>query len=136
MNNFLNKLRQAWQKTQPARKTIGKIFRVIGNIMRQIGKWIYRLRGVLISIPVALGALYLAAQNMEKLPEQVGLNLQATGEYSILVTREVAVMGPLAVTAVCLLLVFLSRRIVYPWLISVFSLVLPLLIYLTNVFPA
>lgn len=136
MDKFMNKLRAFWKKTQPARQKTAKVFRVIGNIFRQIGKWIYRLRGILIAIPVALGALFLAGYNMEHLPSQVGLNLLADGSYSITVTREVAVMGPLAVTAVCLLLVFLSRRIVYPWLIAVFSLVLPLLIYFTNVFPA
>lgn len=136
MDKFLNKLREFWKKTQPARKTTAKVFRVIGNVFRQIGKWIYRLRGVLMAIPVALGALYLAGYNMQNLPEQVGLNLLANGEYSMMVTREVAVLGPLAVTAACLLLVFLSRRIVYPWLISIFSLVLPLVIYFTNVFPA
>ena len=38
--------------------------------------------------------------------------------------------------AACLLLMFLSRRVVYPWLVSIFSLALPLLIYITNVFPA
>lgn len=136
MDKFLNKLREFWAKTQPARKTTAKVFRVMGNIFRQIGKWIYRLRGVLMAIPVAVGALYLAHYNMENLPEEVGLNLLANGEYSMMVTRDVAVMGPLAVTAVCLLLVFCSRRIIYPWLIAIFSLVLPLVIYFTNVFPA
>ena len=136
MDKFLNKLREFWAKTQPARKTTARVFRVMGNIFRQIGKWIYRLRGILMAIPVAAGALYLAHYNMENLPEEVGLNLLANGEYSMMVTREVAVTGPLAVTAVCLLLVFCSRRIVYPWLIAIFSLVLPLVIYFTNVFPA
>lgn len=136
MDKFLNKLREFWAQTQPARKKTAKVLRIIGNIFRQIGKWIYRLRGVLMAIPVALGALFLANYNMQNLPEQVGLNLLANGEYSMMVTREVAVMGPLAVTAVCLLLIFCSRRIIYPWLISIFSLVLPLLIYFTNVFPA
>ena len=53
-----------------------------------------------------------------------------------MVEKGIAVMGPLAVTAACLLLMFLSRRVVYPWLVSIFSLALPLLIYITNVFPA
>lgn len=136
MDKFLNKLREFWKKTQPFRKTTGEVFSVIGNIFRQIGKWIYRLRGVLMAIPVALGALWLANYNMQNLPAKVGLNLLANGEYDMMVTRDVAVMGPLAVTAVCLLLVFCSRRIIYPWLISIFSLVLPVLIYFTNVFPA
>lgn len=136
MGNFLNKLREFWAKTLPARKKTGKVLTVIGKVLREIGKWIYRLRGLLLSIPVALGALYLANFNMENLPESVGINLQANGEYYMMIARETAVMAPLAVTAACLVLVLCSRRIVYPWLIAVFSLVLPLLIYFTNVFPA
>ena len=136
MKQFWDKLKAFWAKTEPARKTTAKIFRVIGNVFCQIGKWIYRLRGVLFAIPVALGALFLANYNMANLPEQVGLNLLANGQYETMVTRDVAVFGPLAITAACLLLVFLSRRIIYPWLISIFSLALPLLIYFTNVFPA
>ncbi len=100
-----------------------------------IGTWAYKLRSVLLSIPVAIAAISLAIRNMAKLPEQVGLNLQANGEYAMVVGRGVAVMGPLAVTAVCLLLMFCSRRVVYPWLISLFSLTLPLLLWFTNTFP-
>ena len=76
----------------------------------------------------------LAVRNMAQLPEQVGINLQANGEYALVVSRGVAVMGPLAVTAVCLLMMFCSRRVTYPWLISLFSLVLPLLLVVTNLF--
>ena len=68
--------------------------------------------------------------------EQVGILLKETGEYTYMVARDVAVMGPLAVTAACLLLMFCSRRTLYPWLICVFSLVLPILILITNVFPS
>jgi hypothetical protein len=87
------------------------------------------------AVPVALVALRLAAWNMVKLPEEVGINLLASGEYQYMISRGLAVMGPLVVTAVCLLMMLLSRRTIYPWLISIFSLVLPLLIWVTNVFP-
>lgn len=102
---------------------------------RDIGALAYKLRSVLLAIPVAVGAIALAVRNMVKLPQQVGLNLLASGEYAMTVSRGVAVIGPLAVTAVCLLLMFCSRRVVYPWLISLFSLTLPLLILITNTFP-
>ena len=45
-------------------------------------------------------------------------------------------MGPLILTCFCLLLMFCSKKILYPWLISVFSLMLPIVLWLTNVFPA
>ena len=97
--------------------------------------WIYRMRSVILAVPVAVGAIILALHNNANLPETVGINIQATGEYAETVSRSVAVLGPLAVTAVCLLMVFCSRKVLYPWLISLFSLVLPLLIYITNIFP-
>ena len=133
-------MKEKWQeflqKTEPFRTTTGKIFRGIGHVMSMVFLWLYRLRGILLAIPVAAVAIKFALENKERLPETVGINLLASGEYAMYVTRNVAVMGPLAVTAVCLLLMFCSRRVLYPWLIAIFSLVLPWLIYLTNIFPA
>lgn len=121
------------QSAEPKEQTaFGKTVHVIGAI----GSWVYKLRSILLAIPVVIAAVWLALQNMARLPEQVGINLLASGEYQQMVSRSIAVLGPVAVTAVCLLMMFCSRRVVYPWLISVFSLVLPWLIYITNVFPA
>ena len=47
-----------------------------------------------------------------------------------------AVMIPLGITGGCVVLTLCSRKPLYPWLISVFSLVLPLLIYVINMYPA
>lgn len=116
-------------------KTV-RVLKTTGKVLKEIGKWIFRLRGFFMAIPVAIAALYLAAQNMARLPEEVGINLLANGEYQYLVSRGLAVVGPLVVTGACLVMMFLSRRTVYPWIISIFSLVLPLLIWFTNVFPA
>ena len=84
---------------------------------------------------MASSAMMLAINNQAKLPEVVGLNLQNNGAFSIQIAREIAVLGPLAVTALCLLLVFCSRRTLTPWLVSVFSLALPVLILVINTFP-
>ena len=107
-----------------------------GKILKGIGIWIFRLRGFFMAIPVALAAVSLAVRNMAKLPEEVGINLLPNGEYQYLISRSLAVTAPLLVTGLCLLMMWLSRRTVYPWIISIFSLVLPLLIWFTNVFPA
>lgn len=120
---------RVWEKLQD-------IFQGIEGVFSFVWKWIMHLRKILLAIPVVILALRLAQYTTEKLPEQVGLNLQETGEYALTVTKEVAVLGPLAVTAACLLLMFCSRRTVYPWIISLFSLVLPLLILITNIFPS
>lgn len=98
-------------------------------------KWAYRLRSLILSFPVALATVVLAVHNQVRLPDMVGLNLQASGEYAMMVGKGIAVLGPVAVTAVCLLMMFCSRKVLYPWLISLFSLALPLLIYFTNTFP-
>ena len=103
--------------------------------LQSLWKWAYRLRSVILAIPVAATAVILAIHNQAKLPDTVGINIQTNGEYAQMVGKSVAVLGPLAVTAVCLLMVFCSKKVFYPWLISVFSLVLPLLIYITNIFP-
>lgn len=112
------------------------VLKKIGRVLAGIGKWIFHLRGFFMAIPVVLAALYLATQNMARLPAEVGINLLANGQYEYLISRGLAVLVPLVVTGVCLVMVFLSRRTIYPWLISIFSLVLPWLIYITNVFPA
>ncbi len=98
-------------------------------------KWAYRLRSVILAIPVAAAAVIIAIHNQALLPATVGFHMQASGEYAYEVTKIVAVLGPVAVTAVCLLMTFCSRKVLYPWLISVFSLVLPLFIYFSSTFP-
>ena len=106
-----------------------------GKVLSVIWKWIYRLRGAVLAIPVAIAAISLAIYNTANLPELVDINLQANGAYAMMVERGTAVSVPLLITGVCLVLMFISRKTIYPWLISVFSLALPLLIYFTNVFP-
>ena len=106
-----------------------------GRVFRIVGIWLYRLRRIFMAIPVIWYAVKLARYNLQNLPEQVGLYLQATGEYAKMIDRNLAVYGPLAVTAACLLLMFFSRRARYPWVISVFTLLLPILILFTNLYP-
>lgn len=108
----------------------------VTEVFSVIGRVIYRLRKVFMAIPVIYYAVKLAQYNAENLPELVGLNLQTTGEFAQMISREAAVQGPLLVTGACLVLMLFSRRAVYPWLISIFSLVLPLLLLLTNIYPA
>lgn len=105
-------------------------------VVRKIAKILYHLRKVVMAVPVVLIALRLAAYNTQNLPDRVGLNLQTTGEFAQTISRGTAVMFPLALTGGCLVLMFCSRKSVYPWLISLFSLVVPLLLLVTNLYPA
>ena len=117
----------------------GKVRTVVSKanrIINLIGVWLYRLRKPVMAAPVIYYALKLASYNMEHLPEEVGINLQSTGEFAQTITRNMAVMGPFALTVACLLLMFCSRKAMYSWAISIFSLALPLLLLLSNVYPA
>ncbi len=107
-----------------------------GGALAGIGKVLYKLRGILLSIPVLVAAIVLAIKNADRLPETVGINLLASGEYQWMVDRAAAVRWPVLITAVCLVMVLCSKKVVYPLLISIFSLVIPILIWVTNVFPA
>ena len=110
---------------------IGKINRVINLI----GLWLFRLRKFVLAAPVVYYALKLADYNRAHLPEQVGINLQSTGEFAQYISRNMAVMGPLALTVGCLVLMFCSRKAMYSWAISIFTLALPLLLLLSNAYP-
>lgn len=115
---------------------VSAVFEAIGNVFKVIYSWCSRLHKLILAVPIVVGAVLLAQRCVEELPDKVGLGLLADGTYSQLISKDLAIMGPLAVTAVCLLLMFCSRRTLYPWLISLFSLALPLLILITNIFPA
>ncbi|MGM9549451.1 MAG: hypothetical protein ACI3V5_06360 [Faecousia sp.] len=107
----------------------------INSVINLIGVWLFRLRKFVMAAPVVYVALRLASYNAQHLPEQVGINLQSTGEFAVTISRSLAVAGPLGLTAACLLLMFCSRKAMYPWAISIFTLALPLLLLLSNVYP-
>ena len=114
-----------------AKAVVGKVNRVINLI----GLWLFRLRKFVLAAPVVYYALKLASYNQAHLPEQVGINLQSTGEFAQYISRNMAVMGPLALTGGCLVLMFCSRKAMYSWAISIFTLALPLLLLLSNAYP-
>ena len=133
--SFTEKWNALREKMAPGLQKTGTVLGKIGYVLKQIGLWIYRLRRVFMAVPVIFAALKIAGQNMQRLPELVGLNLQSTGEFAQTISRGLAVMGPLGLTLACLLLMFCSRKTLYPWAISIFTLALPLLILLSNVYP-
>lgn len=96
-------------------------------------KWVIQLRSVALSIPVAVIAVILAINNAATLT--AGLSIGA-GENIITIGRSVLIMGPLALTALSILMTLFSKKVVYPWLISLFTLLLPLVISFTVGFGA
>lgn len=134
-NDISEKLNGFWSKFTAGLEGAGGVMDKIVYVLKQIGIWLFRLRKIFMAIPVVWYALKLASYNMENLPEQVGLNLLVNGEFSRMIERSTAVYGCLAVTGACLVLMLFSRRARYPWIISIFTLVLPLLLLVTNVYP-
>ena len=127
MSAVFQKVKDIWGK-------VSLVFNKIEEVITVICRCIFKLRKIFMAIPVVYLAVRIASMNLERLPETVGLNIQSTGEFAVMVTREYAVYGPLGLTAFCLLLIFFSRKTLFPWIISIFSLVLPYLIYYTNLY--
>ena len=124
------------------KKSGGKLssfFEGIGNGVISVGsnpsaflRFVVKFRKILLAIPVATLSTWMAIKSYASLPEYVGIHLLETGEYALTVSRLLAVLGPAAITAFCLLMMFCSRKTVYPWLISLFTLLVPLFLMLTN----
>ena len=127
MSTFVEQFKEIWGKVC---QIYNKAEEVIGIICRCI----FKLRKVFMAVPVVFLAIRIAAANLQRLPEAVGINMQSNGEFAMMVTRNYAVYGPLGVTLFCLILMFFSRKTVYPWIISIFTLALPYLLYFTNMY--
>ena len=131
--DFLPENVKAWLlKADPYIRKTGAVLTLIGGYIGMVIKWIWKLRAFIMSIPVVWAAIKLAMDNMDRLPEQVGLDIQSTGEFARLVSRSDAVYWPLGITLFCVLLTLMSKKPILPWVISIFTLVLPLLIWFTN----
>ena len=118
-----------WEKTK-------EVFREIGRVFRIIGKVLFHLRKIFLAVPVVWAAFKVYAYGQANLPEAVGVWLLENGDYQFTLARESALMSCMAVTAVCLVLMFCSRRTILPWIVSIFTLVLPFLLIITNMYPS
>lgn len=113
-----------------------RVYNQIKHVIGIIVTWIYRLRKVILAAPVVYFALRLAAYNTVNLPLSVGLILQSNGEFAMHISRYTAVVGSLALTGGCLAMMFLSRKALYAWAVSVFTLAVPVLLVVSNLYPA
>ena len=113
-----------------------EVFNKIGHVLGIIGKVLYHLRKLFLAAPVVYAAMRIYAYAEEKLPETVGILLLESGDFQYMLARNTAVLGCMGVTGACLLLMFCSRRTIYHWVISIFSLVLPFLLIITNMYTA
>ena len=102
---------------EPGKENKG-IWKRIGTVSLKV---LYRLRTVPVIVVIALIASGLATANLANLPEVMFI-----GSYEL--TRRMAVLAPATATALCLGMVLLSRRPVYPIVISIFTLGVPILL--------
>lgn len=107
-------------------------FAQVWFVLKLTVKWGYQLRSLVLSIPVFVCAAALAIRNAQLLP--VYVTAVSIGQNNYLITRGVAVLVPLALTCICIVLMLCSKKMLYPWLISVLSLVLPWVIWLASTF--
>ena len=98
---FFAKVEQVWRvvcdKATVAWKAFSKAMGKVGRVLKIIGTYIYKLRGLLLAMPVIIGAVILACVNLNNLPAEVGINLLANGDFGSTVSRGTAVLVPLGV---------------------------------------
>ena len=147
-HNLKDKWNTFWAKCSPVLRTVGAVFAAIGRAVEKLGQYIFKLRALFMAIPVAVIAVVEAMINMARLPDTleyatIGLDFDATqtlfGPFIMHIeqmSRETAVMGPLILTAACLVFTIFSKRTLFPWIISIFTLVVPMLLYLMTQYPA
>ena len=149
--NWLDRIVEKWNwlkdQVRPVWDVFKRAFSILAIIFRALWKTVFGLRGIILSAPVAAAAIWVAAWGQKKLPEvveitHVAIDLEAEnalmGMFVLnteLITRDVALFVPLALTAFCLLMTILSKKTLYPWLISIFTLCLPVVMWFLNTYP-
>ena len=137
--SYINELKAKWDaflnKLRPAFEGAVSVWEKIWDVLCRSVRGLFMRRKVIMALPVCYLLLKLREYCSENLPAQVGLILQESGEFSMLMPRDTVLDGCTLLTAGCLLMMFLSRKTLYPWLISLFSLALPLVFLLVNSFP-
>ena len=116
-------------------QSIGQAMQKTAKITGTIWDWIFKLRKLILAIPVVAAMIMLAVRNYRTLPDEIPVILLTDGLAERMIPKDIAVYGPIAVTMLCLLLMMCSRKTLYPWMISIFSLILPIMFMLSGVLP-
>lgn len=124
VKNVGNRIKAAWNNSASGRERFV-------SFCTATGKWTYKLRSLVLAIPVVVIAILLAVSNMATLPAAVPISVLwfSNGTMifpELMVSKILAVFIPLLITAFCLLMMFLSKRVSFPFLVSLFSLIVPI----------
>ena len=121
------KFKSFLEKLGTVRDGTNTVLGIAGNVL-------FHLRKLFLAVPVILVGMRVFMYAKENLPNQVGVLLEESGAFRYMLDRDTAMACCLYLTGGCLLMMFLSRKVIYPWIISLFSLVLPIVLVVTNLF--
>ncbi len=137
---WIDKVMEQWNRfvknVAPLGDKVRDVYLRVKVFCEPVLEFVRRMKKLVLAIPILFLSVVLAIYNLAKLPSLVGIFLQENGLYTYQIAKEIAVLTPLALTALCLMLMFISKRTLTPWLVSLFSLAVPLTILITNIFPA
>lgn len=123
-----------WERFKPQDDGSGSKFRIVCL-------WLFKFRSIFLAIPVIIATVVLASANMARLPESLLVKLPgftSSGHLildTFLLEKPAAVFIPVVLTSICVVMMFFSRRVVYPWICSILTLILPLFLYFITIFP-
>lgn len=147
MDNLIDKWNQFLDKVSPFFWAIGRVFRRIGRTFRDLWRYVFWFRSVVLGAPLAGAAVIIATRSAARLPETVNyikvtVDTEAANALFGLfvmaqdtITRNQAVVIPMALTAVCIVLMIFSKRMLYPFVIGLMTLALPYIIYFFTIYP-
>lgn len=132
-------IEEKWQlvceKSAPVWSFIRKFLRELKQVLHVTWSYLYRLRSVFLALILALATLWVMLWCSPRIPDSVGIYLMENGQFFLLVPKQITILGSVAITASCVLMMFCTKKPLYPWLIGVFSLILPFFFIFTNMYP-
>ena len=147
MDNLIEKWYRFVDKVSPFCEGVGRVFRAIVRTLRDLWRYVFWFRSVVLGAPLAGAAILIAMDSAKRLPETVTvtlLKLDAEASDALFglfviaqetISRNLAVMIPLGLTGVCIALMILSKRMLYPFMIGLLTLTLPYIFYFFTVYP-
>ena len=147
MDNLIEKWYRFVDKVSPFCRVVRRVFRAIGRTFRDLWRYVFWFRSIVLGAPLAGAAILIAMDSAKRLPETVSytkLTLDPEAADALFdlfvmsqetVSRDIAVLVPLGLTAVCIVLMIFSKRMLYPFMIGLLTLTLPYIIYFFTVYP-
>ena len=147
MDNLIEKWYRFVDKVSPFCDGVRRMFRAIGRTFRDLWRYVFWFRSIVLGAPLGAAAVIIAAQSASRLPETVGYTKLSIDPEAVdalfgflvmtqeTMSRDMAVMIPLGLTAVCIVLMVFSKRMLYPFMIGLLTLTLPYILYFFTIYP-